>query len=97
MVPFTALFADVEGLTEHDFAELAKDGLAPTQPSASSQVRPPLLGAIHGFVSRHGETVPFTLDTANFAPEPRRILPEQCAIGALMVASFIAPIYHLMG
>lgn len=89
MVPFTALFADVDGLTDHDLAELAKDGLAPAQPSHTD--------AIHGFISRHGETIPFTLDTANFVREPRRTLPEHCAIGALILASFIPPIYHLLG
>jgi len=93
MRSYAPLLADADGLIEHDYAQLAKDGLDPAQPSASSQMQ----GPIHGFISRHGETVPFTLDPANFVPEPRRILPEQCAICALMVASLIVPIYHLLG
>lgn len=82
------LFADSGGLTGHDVAQLAKDGLAP-QPAGSIP--------IHGYVLRHGQVTPFTLDTSQPVPEPTGIVIEQVAITALLMASCIGPIYHLMG
>lgn len=73
------------GLTEHDAARLLDDGLLrSTDP-------------IHGFYQHDGQTLPFILDASNLAPERHKIVPEQIVIAALLLASFITPIYQLIG
>ncbi len=83
------LFADTGGLASDDVAQLTTDGLAS---SPSSELRP-----ICGFVLRHGQATPFTLDISQHVPEPRGIMPEQIAIAALLMASFVGAIYHILG
>lgn len=75
-------------LTEFDAAALAHVGLIaepdPTTPRS-------------GYVSRNGRVTAFTLDTTHMAPELHRIMPEQFAIAALLLASFVMPLWHLFG
>ena len=81
------LFADSGGLTGSDVEKLANDGLA---------LPPGTSAPIAGFIWCHGQTIQFTLDTSHLLPEPRGVIIEQVVIAALLVASFIGSIYHLL-
>jgi hypothetical protein len=82
------LFADCDGSSEQDVTRSGSPGLVPG---------PAARAPIQGFVLRNGQAIPYTLDTTDLAPESHRVLPEQIAIGALLLASFIAPIRYLLG
>ena len=83
------LLADHGGLTEHDLAQLARDGLAPTSE--------PSTGSFSGLVLCHGQLRSFTLNPAAVAVQPRRVTPEQVAIAALLVGSYLGAIAQLVG
>jgi hypothetical protein len=82
------LSAATSGLTEHDVVQLARDGLVEDWRASAP---------ISGCVLHNGRVIPFTLDTTGMAPEVYRVAPEQIAIAALVLASFIAPFWHLVG
>lgn len=83
------MFADSGGLTQEDVAQLANDSPVPGLHQIS--------GPISGMILRDRQASPYILDTANLLPESHRLLPEQMAIAALVLASFIGPIWHLLG
>jgi hypothetical protein len=85
---YYARLSEPHGLTDDDADRLAQDGLVELPASN---------GPISGFVTRNGRSMPFTLDTTNMVHEPLQVQPEQIAIFAVLVASFIAPILHLLG
>ncbi len=79
--------ADPEGLTEQDAAQLVDAGLlrelAPGAP-------------ISGCVLRDGRLIRYTLDPTAQAPAMPRVVPEQVMMAALLLASFAAPLWHLL-
>jgi hypothetical protein len=81
------LSGEAGGLTENEAGQLAREVLAMQLPRS---------GAISGWVRRNGRVMAFTLDTTNLAPELHRVLPEQFAIAALLLASYVASIWHLL-
>jgi hypothetical protein len=80
--------AEASGLTEHDAAQSARDGLA-----ADGAAHAPIAGC----ALRNGQMIRFTLDTTAMARADYRVPPEQIAIAALVLASFFAPLWHLVG
>jgi hypothetical protein len=85
---YYARLSDSHGLTDDDAARLARDGLV-----EHSAIR----GPITGLVLRNGQPFPYTLDTTNLVPKVDRVVPEQIAIAGLLLASFIVPIWNLLG
>ena len=83
------VFADSGGLTAHDLARLASDGL----------VRPNsvMSGPITGYFRCNGKLDEYTLDPSRPAPTAPDVLPEHIVMAALFLASFVAPICHLLG
>ncbi len=76
------------GLAEVDAAQLAQVGLAEDWATSAP---------IAGSALRNGQVIRFTLDPAAMAPEDFRVAPEQIAIATLVLASFVAPLWHLVG
>jgi hypothetical protein len=75
-------FTAAEARNEQDAAGLPR--LAPIPP-------------VHGFVVHNGRAIAYTLDVAAAVPEQSRVVPEQLAIAAIMVFSFMGAICHLVG
>jgi hypothetical protein len=82
------LSSAASGLTEYDAAQLAQAGLVPDWRTPAP---------ITGCALRNGQVIPYTLDTTGMAPEVNRVVPEQVAMAALVLASFFAPLWHLVG
>jgi hypothetical protein len=76
------------GLTECDAAQLAQAGLAEHRAASAP---------IAGCALRDGQVIRFTLDTTDMAPDVDRVAPEQVAMAVLVLASFFAPLWHLVG
>lgn len=86
---FEKALADSGGLTGPGTVQLAGNGLLPGSQSANAPIQ--------GIILRDGQAIPFTLSTARLEPETPRLLPEQVAIAALLLVSFVSPIYHFLG
>ncbi len=52
---------------------------------------------VSGSVQRNGRAIAFTLENGGIAPEVPHVMTEQVIMAALLVVSFIVPIFHLLG